>query len=192
MLNKSNNTLQTAFSGNDTYQSGNDINIIKMAPIDIANFSFYEEDIKEIILFFNNNLGQFKDNPFPNNKSISIVNKNKLNNLSEEYFKDINENYLSFFGRIRDFLTNPKNSTFVNMYNSTASELNAIVMAIRPSLLNFDAVFPLLYSRIIELCKHDKNFMKTRTKIYLFLHFMYYNCDIGKKDESEYKLKEEI
>ena len=83
MLNKSNNTLQTAFSGNDTYQSGNDINIIKMAPIDIANFSFYEEDIKEIILFFNNNLGQFKDNPFPNNKSISIVNKNKLNNLSE-------------------------------------------------------------------------------------------------------------
>lgn len=71
------------------------------------------------------------------------------------------------------------------MYNSTVLELKSIVAAIRPQCIKFDTIFPLLYGRLIDTYNHDKGFMRIRSKVYLFLHFMYYNCDIGIKEESE-------
>lgn len=187
MLNTNKSISQEAISNKSSYQAGRDVNAIEIniAPIDISNFSFYEEDIKETILFFHRNINSFKDTPFPDNKAIIIEKKNRLNNLSLEYFNDIKRDYLPYFGKIRDFLQNPKNYQYVDMYNSTVLELKSIVTAIRPHCIKFDTIFPLLYGRLINTYNNDKDFMRIRSKIYLFLHFMYYNCDIGIKEEGE-------
>lgn len=187
MLNTNSNISQQAVSLKNTYQAGRDVKSIEIniAPIDISSFSFYEEDIKETIVFFHKNINSFKDIPFPDNKAVILEKKNILNNLSKEYFENIKRDYLPFFGKIRDFLQNPKNHEYVDMYNSTVLELKSIVAAIRPQCIKFDTIFPLLYGRLIDTYNHDKGFMRIRSKVYLFLHFMYYNCDIGIKEESE-------
>lgn len=181
MLNRKSCVTQNAVS-NNSYQAGRDINIVER--IDMCDFEFYEEDIKETILFFNKNIGSLKDIPFPDNKGIAICRKNTINNLSESYFKLIEEDYLPLFGKIRDFLRNPKNEEYVEMYNNSVAEIKIIVEIQRRKFQAFEEMFKVLYNYLIKACKEDKNFMRIRTKAYLFLHFMYYNCDIGIKEES--------
>jgi len=184
MLNNNNNNIsQTANSNNNTYQAGrdNNINFINLSSDNIINTYIYEEDIKEIITCFSNISNTLDDNYFPDNKAIKIYKKNKLNKLSDSCFEDIKYKSLPQFNKIRKFLSNPRNSIYVDMYNNSATDFNTYILAIRSKYELFDPIFQLLYSKIIEKCKDDKNFLKKRTKVLLFLHFMYYNCDIGLK-----------
>ncbi|MBN1077742.1 ABC-three component system protein [Clostridium botulinum] len=178
MFDNKNLMNQQAYSCRDTLQAARDINFYT---ININDLYFYEDDIKEVITFFNSNISKFKDDPFPDTTPIEIKKKNKLNNLSKSYFDGIKDKYLSLFGKIRSFLSNPANSDYVNMYINTTEELNPLSISLLSSVGTFDTVFVLLYNHIIKNCKDDKAFMKIRTKVLLFLHFMYYNCDIGIK-----------
>ena len=178
MLNK---TLEQTAIGNGIFkQSGRDlidnsVNITVIPSFD--DFFIYEDDIKD-------NMATFIDTPFPNNSSILIDDKNILNNLSEDYYNSIIlKNSLPHFGKIFNFLENPRNSKYVDIYYSITEELQNIVLAIKPTYSSFDLIFNFLYKTIASKCTADKQFMKNRTKVLLFLHFMYYNCDIGLKNK---------
>lgn len=171
---------QQAISNGNVYQSANDTNITtNYISISIDNFSFYEQDIKDVIIFFNSNINNIKQLDFPKIDSVELEKKNALNKLSPEIFQSIQNKDLSHFGKIRSFLKNPKNEIYVTMYNNTITELQEIVLANINLIDSFDKIFVALYQYVISNCKEDKSFMKIRTKILLFLHFMYYNCDIG-------------
>lgn len=164
-------------AGRDIVDNSTTINITSQ----LTSFFIYEEDIKEMINFFHNNINNFNDIPFPDNSPIYIEDKNKLNNLSSEYYKFILEKSLPHFGKIYDFLQNPRNGEYVELYNSISEELQSIVLTLVHTYKDFQSIFLELYNNIALKCRLDKEFMKKRTKVLLFLHFMYYNCDIGLK-----------
>mgnify|MGYP004606025517 CR=1 FL=1 len=188
MLNKE--TTQLSLGNGVTNQAGRDVNdystntvINYNTPSTLNDFFIYEDDIKEIICFFNSNVSSLNDTPFPDNEPIEIEVKNNLNKLSHEYFEnEIEEKSLPQFGRIRAFLKNPRNSDYVEMYENISEELQNIVLVKIKEYGEFDTIFSFLYSLISSKCSSDKAFMKLRRKIMLFLHFMYYNCDIGLKN----------
>nr|DAU88792.1 MAG TPA: hypothetical protein [Caudoviricetes sp.] len=174
---------QEAYSGEDTYQAGRDNNITKItyAALSSDNIFFYDDDIKDVIEFFYENLDSLNDTPFPDNKPIDLLSKNLKNKLTNNYFEEIKEKYLPQFGKIRSFLGNPRNEKYVKMYITTTEELQSLCLSLIPSVDCFDKIFQLLYQYIIRKREKDTKFMKIRTKVLLFLHFMYYNCDIGIK-----------
>ncbi|WP_294405787.1 ABC-three component system protein [uncultured Clostridium sp.] len=179
MLNKENITQQ-AISNKEIIQSANDTNIItNIYNLSYDNFYFYEQDIKDVIIFFNKNINNITQTDFPLINPVKLTEKNILNKMSLETFNSIKNKDLSYFGKIRSFLKNPKNEEYVTMYNNTTTDLQEIVKAHIGSIDTFDKIFLSLYQYIISKSTDDKDFMKIRTKILLFLHFMYYNCDIG-------------
>lgn len=180
MLNKI-EVNQTSYSKGDSLQAGRDINISNHYNIDYNIMRFYEDDIKEIIIFFSNISSSIKETDFIDNSSIPIEEKNRINDLSEEYFELIKSKSLPNFNKIQSFLGDPRNEYFVELYQNTTEELQEKILAVRHKVDKFQEIFDLLKTYILESNRDDKNFIKHRNKIVLFLHFMYYNCDIGFK-----------
>lgn len=180
MLNKIEIT-QTAHAQGDVLQAARDINVIKYCT-DYNIMRFYEDDIKEIIIFFSNVSNNINETNFIDNSSIPIEKKNEINNLSEDYFETIKSKSLPVFNKIQSFLSDPKNDYFVELYQNTTEDLQEKISANRHKVDKFQEIFDLLKTYIIESNRGDKTFLKYRNKIVLFLHFMYYNCDIGFKE----------
>ena len=81
--------------------------------------TFYEQDIFQLIEELNSNLDLFDDQEnSSDDKEFDNVDKtikNRLNNLSEEYFDEICEGFLPFFYKIDAFLTAPQNKKIMIM-----------------------------------------------------------------------------
>jgi hypothetical protein len=102
--------------------------------------------------------------------------KNKINKLSEEYIKLIQEHSLPFFKQFEDFLGKFENNSLKNIYLNTASDLQQIVFLKRNDFETFDDVF----IAIEETCKTKvPSLVKDRRTLKILLHFMYFQCDIG-------------
>ncbi|EGT3605392.1 hypothetical protein FKF97_03010 [Clostridium perfringens] len=177
MLN--NSIEQNANNSNFVNQAGNDIYNYFLNQV--PDFEFYEQDIKEVILFFSESIKN--DNTFINIDfdAIKIKEKNKINHVSKECNELIVNKSLPKFGKINSFLTNPANEEYLTMYNSITFELQQLILGQFTEYKSFDNIFSSLYQHIIKNAKSDHAFMKVRTNVLVFLHFMYYNCDIGKK-----------
>lgn len=141
----------------------------------------FPENIKKVIQAFIKNkeaIQTAKDAPYSYDFEPDIKKKNELNKLSEEYFKLIEERNQSYFNEIKSFLENPVNEEFKNNYFNVVEEINN-KLAIRTEEYYkfeefFEALFDCLYTACPELQEDSR-------LIYVFLHFMYCNCDIGKK-----------
>ncbi|WP_346917381.1 ABC-three component system protein [Clostridium sp.] len=149
---------------------------------------FYEKDIKDIIVCFSKVYKSVSDE-ISNDNSFSNIplleEKNKLNNLSNEYFEEIKDKHMMYFLKIDAFLKDPKNIIYLEMYTETADELKCNIIANRERYSNFDKVF--LEVGLYILMRHEEVLRSKRKLIYAFLHYMYCNCDIGQKTEKESK-----
>lgn len=111
---------------------------------------------------------------FPKDPRISA--KNEKNRLSERYFEMIESKYAPYFHQVRTFLRDPINADAARKYEVLAAELNVKVLAQRDDYARFDQVFTSLYDRALELAP---NLARTGDLVWLFLHFMYWDCDVG-------------
>jgi hypothetical protein len=136
--------------------------------------SFDEEDLKEII----NSFGKIdkKKGNLPEIPERDIEKKNQLNNLSKEYFNNSIKKNLIYLDQIRDFLMDPINLEYLDKYENTIDDINEEIIVHRDDFDKFDLIFNYLYKFIIENNPELKN---NRNLVRLFLHYMYYNCDIG-------------
>lgn len=105
--------LKQFIVGNNNKSAGRDLVGYNFAPHPIR---FYEEDIREIILCFSeeieelgNIIEETDDFYRPN-----IEKKNEINNLSERCFKLIQENSLNYFHKIDKFLHDRRNEKYLN------------------------------------------------------------------------------
>lgn len=145
-------------------------------------FRFFEDDIKEVILCFSEELENLKDviGEATDFNRPDIEKKNEINRLSEDYFEHIKKHSINYFEKIKKFLSNPSNEEYLNKYLNTANELNNKIRCHRKDFIHFEKVFDIIYTYITE--KNNNNLKFDKNLIWVFLHFMYYNCDIGEKN----------
>lgn len=144
--------------------------------------AFDESDLKEIIIAIHNViskkeiLGHIVDF-----KKIDLEKKNELNSLSKSYFDDVIKRNFEYFNQITTFLSSPINSNTKDLYEDTISELNAKITLRRDEFVEFENLLEEFYDYVIN---NNENELKGKKKIVrILLHYMYCNCDIGKKEE---------
>lgn len=149
-------------------------------------FEFYEQDIREVIVLFSQELDKtiarkpitidLFHNERPDN---GITEKNLLNDLSVEYFvNEIRRNSQEYFKQIDEFLKNPINIKYSKQYRNTVRELNNLILIRRQEFEKFEEIFLFIYQQIFQ--DNQEELKEHRGLIYIFLHFMYFQCDIGR------------
>lgn len=143
---------------------------------------FYEQDIRNVIVLFGKNTNWVTVQPIANEDKIEYIDKehkNALNNVDDSYFRDIKDYSLKYFRDIDKFLQDPINSEYLAMYLNTIADLRAYLLRNETSY-TFVQLLESIIEQIVGVdCKQDIH--KVRALVRVFVHFMYWNCDIGKK-----------
>lgn len=172
---------------NNLYLNRNN-DIVKQFGLDKHHipFDFSDYEIKEIILAFKNQLPAFKEELKNEVERIkynfdktAIEEKNEINNLGEEYFKNVLlSNSLKNFDSIQGFLNSPKNNELKEYYFDIAAELNSIILLRRDDFGAFEEIFHFIYQKV---CDGNSKLMGSKRHVSAFLHYMYFECLIGLK-----------
>lgn len=176
---------------NNQYLNSNK-DIVKQYRLDINHiqFDFSDEEIKEIILAFKNQLPEIsKEIKNEVNKLkhdftlIDKKEKNKKNRLGEDYFNEhiVSESLMNF-DKIEKFLNNPINETLKDYYFDTAYELNQLISLKRDDFDLFEEIFIFIYQSI---CDGSTQLKGSKRHVMTFLHYMYYECLIGKRNNDD-------
>lgn len=142
-----------------------------------------EFDIKDIIIAFGKQVSAIRGIQIITDESI-ISNtpkeeKNKLNNLSKEYYDNqIRKKSQQYFEDIDDFLSDFNNQEYTDMYYNFADELSNKIEIKRDTFNKFEEIFMYLYDIIFEANRIELG--KDRRLIWIFLHHLYFNCHIGR------------
>ena len=106
--------------------------------------------------------------------------KNERTGLREEYFKKEIRPKMADFQNIDKFLANPNNTPYVKLYEDTASELEAKLIAWSDESLQYERLLESLISRLfardVDLRRNKK---LTRTVVF----YMYCRCDIASEEK---------
>jgi hypothetical protein len=147
----------------------------------LAPLRFFEKELKEVILMFSTESPKLANQAAQIVASFDMVtkdNKNRLNGLGKEYFDFITNHSLSYFAQIDAFLKDPKNEVYLKMYNRTISDLQAKVVMERSRFGDFMHLLEHLIDYVVH--NNTSDMMAVRDIVRVFIHFMYFNCDIGK------------
>ncbi|WP_187326958.1 ABC-three component system protein [Martelella lutilitoris] len=153
---------------------------------DTLPFHFDDGEMAAVVKAFNNYVSDDPQSAFDSAtdfEKIPIKKKNTLNGLSEDYYTQvIRVDSMPHFERLEAFLRNPRNQSFAERYYDSADELKQKIIVERARFDTFDHV--LLF--IIERVQKSNPALRGRRKLVSILtHYMYVNCDIGKKSEAE-------
>ena len=135
------------------------------------------DDLTTVVTAFHSALsGKMFDGRGEDFTYISKPLKNKINRLSNAYWEEIRTRSLPYFKTIEDFLGNPRNIDFKDMYEDTADEIRRKLITASPPFESFDEAL----TCIIDAVTTDNPDLKKRRRFAtVFLHYMYYTCDIG-------------
>lgn len=143
---------------------------------------FFEKDIRNVILLFSENQ-DWKKNVVPvgNDDLVYIdkIQKNRLNGVDEVYFSSIKDHSLKFFDSIETFLKDPRNSDLLDMYENTVSDLRGYILK-NLGQHSFTQILEFIIEYIVGEPAVSDIFRK-RSLVRIFVHYMYWNCDIGRK-----------
>jgi len=143
---------------------------------------FYENDLRELVVAFSKL--RFNDTEVRSIVTtvhgIPIELKNKLNLLSKDYFDAVLKKSVKEFSKIEYFLNDPNNEVFLKMYQNTISDLQEEIVLNRSDYHLFDEILNHLYRIFID--ENNIILLQNRKLIRVFLHYMYFYCDIGKKE----------
>lgn len=146
---------------------------------------FYENDICMVIEKFNNYIEEVGDDieevTEPDLGYVEKPKKNRINNLSEEYFQSICEEYLPYFKKIDDFLRAPQNKKYLKKYKTTAKELKFKIDVERKNYTYFEEILNAILLNVLN--GTNQSIIENRDVFIVFLNYMYWNCDIGRRKE---------
>ena len=150
---------------------------------------FYEQDIQNLVVAFSASLTSTSKKKIKGIckelTRIPIEEKNSINNLGKEYFDNVLIKSTSYFNEIKLFLEDPKNDDYKLMYENTVDDLQEEIVIKRNEYAAFEEILSHLYKIILD--SKNNALMKNRKNIRVFLHYMYFNCDIGLKELSDDK-----
>jgi len=146
---------------------------------------FFEEDLRDLVVAFSKiniikgEVAAIEDEIH----GIPIVEKNKLNKLSEEYFNEVFKRSVDDFSSITTFLQDPKHEIYLNMYQNTIEDIQAEITTKRNEYHAFEEILNHLFKIVRDTTNNA--LMNNRRLIRVFLHYMYFYCDIGKKEKQD-------
>jgi len=156
-------------------------NVVKKNNLDrfLLPLQFYDEDLKNIITTFADVdfSGKELQNIKRKNDKITIEDKNKLNKMSEVYFDNMFKKSIIEFKELESFFKNPTNRKLLKMYDNTIDDIQSQIIIKRDEYHAFEEVLEYLYAYM--LTKHELTLKDNRRLIRVFLHYMYFHCDIG-------------
>jgi len=157
--------------------------------IESANLNVFDEPLKitpdelaEIIEIFAKNRETYPSfDELENVKEIKrkkFLEKNKTNKLSDEYARQIKKHMFrdGHYDEITNFLNHPDNSELKRLYEETVEEFKMKIVIHRDSYESFEKVLDYMYDRLIS---RDPDLRRNKRITRVFLHYMYYFCDIG-------------
>jgi hypothetical protein len=163
--------------------------IVRLYRLDLHHipFDFSDEEIKVIILAFKQQLPSIEndikaevDRIKHDFVFIDKKEKNKKNRLGEEYFQnEIAAKSLMDFEKIERFLALPQNEEIKDYYFDIVTELSNLITIKRDNFDAFEEIFFFIYKMV---CDGSHELKRTKRHIWTFLHYMYYNCEIGLKE----------
>jgi len=160
-------------------------NVPKLAHLDPIDSPLIvsPDDLAEIVEALAKNTDVVQEyTDHPPTPRVLYEEKNKLNNMSDEYAKAQRKRYLKDTEQIRSFLSAPENNEYLQRYETVIDEFNFKIIAKRQDYQLFDDVMnylaDLLFNRDPVLKKNQK---LTRTMLF----YMYWNCDIGEMSDAE-------
>jgi hypothetical protein len=137
----------------------------------------HPNDLVDVITSFDKNKkkldGRKITDPF---KHVNKTTKNNINNLNKDYFEYIKDRSNIYFDEITKFLGDKKNKEYLEKYNNIIDELQAKIITNRSDFIEFNEIFEYYYDFILDRSPDIQN----KRLIRVMLHFMYWNCDIGK------------
>jgi len=140
---------------------------------------FYEEDLKDIVLAFceinfdNDDIKKIQRK----NSRIPIEEKNDLNSMSQIYFNNVFKKSMKEFSLIEVFFKDPKNRKLKKKYDNTIDDIQEKIFVKRDDFNTFDEILVYLSDYIFN--SHIQTLRDDRRFIRVFLHYMYFHCDIG-------------
>lgn len=149
----------------------------------IAPLRFYEKDLRDVIIIFSDHSKNISLEAKNYIKSFTVINKenkNELNNLSKDYFEFIKSHSLQYFESIENFLRDPKNEVYTRMYSNTVSDLQEVITVERSRFVEFEHIIKHLIDHTVG--SNEEKLKDLRKIVRVFVHFMYFNCDIGKTE----------
>lgn len=102
--------------------------------------------------------------------------KNRLNNMSEDYAKKLRSLYLAVTKQIDVFLSDPKNEAFQAAYHDATEEFSLKIIEFQKEGDTFDSIFNYLLDMLIDRSSTLRSNQRL-TRAMLF--YMYWTCDIG-------------
>jgi len=145
---------------------------------DEVPFRVNPQDLVSVIQTFHDVVKQDGDR-FHSATNFTFVKKskkNRINRLTEEYYRFILAESLPFFDRIKRFLEDPRNEQLRAIYHDAADDLKAKIVTFRNSFGTFDEVLTYLYDQIVS---ESGELRGKKRLVRVFLHYMYFDCDIG-------------
>jgi len=142
---------------------------------------FDERDLKEIIISLSSSIPTKEklESSYSEISYLELHKKNELNELGKEYFDGVMKTHFMYFDFIRTFLSDTINSQLKELYEDTIDELNAKITLQRNNYSCFESLLDELYDHVITFNEELKG---KKRLVRVILHYMYCNCDIGKKD----------
>lgn len=104
--------------------------------------------------------------------------KNPKNGLTPDYFEYIKDQSEPYFDRVQKFLADPINEKYRDYYFNIVDELQQRLLVARVDFVTFDSLLTAFYDEILDIMPELRSCPKL---VSVFLHYMYCNCDIGKK-----------
>lgn len=142
---------------------------------------FYEDDIRQVIILFDKKVN-FEEIEPKKDDSLTYIdkpNKNKLNDINDEYFSEIKNFSVPYFKQIDDFLKDPINKDLKRMYINTVADLRGYVHK-NIEVHSFKSLLEAIIERVLGNDDREPIFQH-RALVRIFVHYMYWNCDIGRK-----------
>lgn len=144
---------------------------------------FYESDIRDVIVLFSNNTSWIDTPPVKDTAPFEFAEKerkNVLNNIDEVYFSEIKSHSLKFFQSIEAFLQDSRNQQYRVKYLNTASDLRGFIQKHYDTYSLKDMMEFIIET--ITGADTDSDAFRARALVRVFVHYMYWNCDIGRKE----------
>ena len=149
--------------------------------MDADSMRFSWNDLRDIITAFHDVVRP--DQPGDSRYDLTAVDmeaKNTANRMNADYFEIMREHHEPYFHRIREFLGNPVNEQIVRLYHEVVDELRAEIATEQQQVEDFAVILRRLYSAAVA--NSPDGLRKRRRVLNILLSFMYFNCDIGRKD----------